>query len=74
MATGHITQALWSTTTAFRTYPQLSGNIEVNVAIVGEGISGISMVYTLAKAGKRVAVLEGPVYHNLAKAERTAGK
>ena len=49
---------MWSATTAFKTYPQLSGDIEVDVAIVGGGITGISTAYLLAKAGKRVAVLE----------------
>ncbi|PRY14916.1 glycine/D-amino acid oxidase-like deaminating enzyme [Pontibacter ummariensis] len=54
----HITEALWSGTTAFKEYPLLPGDIEVDVAIVGAGITGISTAYTLAKAGKRVAVLE----------------
>jgi len=58
MATGHITEALWSATTAFQTYPQLNGDLEVDVAIVGGGITGISAAYNLAKAGKRVVVLE----------------
>ncbi|AKD02741.1 FAD-dependent oxidoreductase [Pontibacter korlensis] len=58
MAADHITQALWSATTPFRTYPQLSGDIEVDVAIVGAGITGISTAYNLARAGQRVAVLE----------------
>ncbi len=58
MATDHITQALWSATTTFKTYPQLSGDIEVDVAIIGAGITGITTAYNLARAGKRVAVLE----------------
>lgn len=58
MAADHITQALWSATTSFKTYPQLQGDLEVDVAIVGGGITGISTAYALAKAGKRVAVLE----------------
>ena len=58
MRTDHITQALWSATTTFKTYPQLPGNIEVDVAIVGGGITGISTAYHLAKTGLRVAVLE----------------
>lgn len=58
MAADHITQALWSATTPFKTYPQLSGDIEVDIAIIGAGITGISAAYTLTKAGKRVAVLE----------------
>ncbi|MCC9135751.1 FAD-dependent oxidoreductase [Pontibacter silvestris] len=58
MAVDHITQALWSATTAFKTYPSLSGDLEVDVAIVGAGITGISTAYSLVKAGKKVAVLE----------------
>lgn len=54
----HVTQALWSATTAFKSYPQLPGDLEVDVAIVGAGITGLSTAYMLAKAGKRVAVLE----------------
>lgn len=59
MATEHYyTQALWSATTAPETYPQLSGDVAVDVAIVGAGITGLSTAYHLAKAGKKVAILE----------------
>ncbi|HEX8330074.1 MAG TPA: FAD-dependent oxidoreductase [Hymenobacter sp.] len=61
MATGHITEALWSATTDFKSYPQLPGDIEVDVAVVGAGITGISAAYALMRAGKRVAVLEALV-------------
>lgn len=39
-------------------YPKLSGNIEAEVAIVGGGITGITLAYLLAKEGKKVVVLE----------------
>ncbi|MHC2991006.1 hypothetical protein OB13_05190 [Pontibacter sp. HJ8] len=58
MAVQQVTQSLWSATTGFKTYPQLQGDIEVDVAIVGAGITGISTAYLLAREGKRVAVLE----------------
>lgn len=59
MATKHFTnQALWSATTNIPDFPRLIGDIEVDVAIVGGGITGISAAYNLSKAGKSVAVLE----------------
>jgi len=58
MAADHITQALWSAAATFKTYLQLSGDLDIDVAIVGGGITGISTAYLLARAGKRVAVLE----------------
>eukprot|EP00882_Tetradesmus_deserticola_P000301 GHRQ01000333.1.p1 GENE.GHRQ01000333.1~~GHRQ01000333.1.p1 ORF type:complete len:663 (+),score=295.35 GHRQ01000333.1:150-2138(+) len=39
-------------------YPQLSENVDADVCIVGGGISGLTTAYLLAKAGKRVVVLE----------------
>lgn len=41
-----------------RPYDTLAGDMEVEVAIVGGGIAGLSCAYWLAKAGRRVAVLE----------------
>lgn len=38
--------------------PSLTKDLEVDVAIIGGGITGITSAYLLAKAGKRVAVLE----------------
>lgn len=39
-------------------YPKLASDIEVDVAIVGGGIAGISAAYLLKKTGLKVAVLE----------------
>ncbi len=39
-------------------FPALAGEIEVDVAIVGGGLTGITAAYHLAAAGRRVAVLE----------------
>lgn len=59
MAKEHFyTKAIWSETTTKRIYPPLSKEIEVDVAIVGAGITGISTAALLSKAGIKVAVLE----------------
>lgn len=39
-------------------YPTLDAEIEVDVAIVGGGIAGVTTAYELAKAGKKVALIE----------------
>lgn len=39
-------------------YPALNQDIEVDVAIVGAGITGLTTAHELIKAGKKVAVLE----------------
>lgn len=39
-------------------FPRLKGDIEVDVAIIGGGISGITTAQLLASAGKKVVVLE----------------
>ena len=51
-------QAVWSSTDFSPTYPSLSGDVRADVAIVGAGITGLSTAYHLAKAGKKVVILE----------------
>lgn len=41
-----------------RRYPSLRGNIQVDVAIVGAGLSGIGAAYALRNSGLRTTVLE----------------
>lgn len=42
-------------------YPKLEGDIEVDVAIVGGGIAGLSSAYFLKQAGLTVAIIEQEV-------------
>lgn len=39
-------------------FPSLEGNLRVDVAVVGAGVAGLSAAYFLAKAGKKVALIE----------------
>ncbi len=53
------TISLWEAiSTRSSTYPELSNNIEVDVAIIGGGITGITAASHLIKAGKKVAIIE----------------
>lgn len=53
------TTSLWKTiSTRSSSYPELSKDIEVDVAIIGGGITGITAALHLIKAGKKVAILE----------------
>ncbi|MDP9152315.1 MAG: FAD-binding oxidoreductase, partial [Myxococcota bacterium] len=51
-------EAYWIATCPARHYPPLDGDREVDVAIVGGGITGITAALLLQRAGKHVAVLE----------------
>ena len=52
-------ESLWiSTAPPQRDYPALEGDLEVDVAIVGGGIAGLTAAVLLKQAGKRVSVLE----------------
>lgn len=41
-----------------REFRSLEGNIEVEICVIGGGITGISTAYYLSKEGKKVAILE----------------
>lgn len=59
MATEHYAKkAVWPESKKAKKFGLLPGDIEVDVAIVGGGITGISTAYYLSRAGKKVAVLE----------------
>lgn len=51
-------ESFWRQTEKKLNYKKLDKNIEVDIAIAGGGIAGITTAYLLAKAGKKVALLE----------------
>ncbi|MBZ6496633.1 FAD-dependent oxidoreductase [Natrinema longum] len=51
-------ESLWLATTSTTDYDPLDGGLEVDVAIVGGGITGLSAAINLTEAGRSVAVLE----------------
>ncbi len=54
----NYTNSVWSETTHAPPYPALAGNVTVDVAIVGGGITGITAALLLQREGRRVAVVE----------------
>lgn len=52
------TKSLWNGFAEITDYPELEEDIEVDVAIIGAGVTGVSTGNLLAQKGKRVVVLE----------------
>ncbi|HEX6038287.1 FAD-dependent oxidoreductase [Longimicrobium sp.] len=50
--------SVWEATVPQRTFPPLAGDAEADVCVVGAGIAGMTTAYLLAKAGRRVIVLD----------------
>ncbi|MFL5577860.1 MAG: FAD-dependent oxidoreductase, partial [Gemmatimonadaceae bacterium] len=56
------TTSIWMATADVPDFPPLDADAETDVCVVGAGIAGLSVAYTLARAGRRVLVLDdGPV-------------
>jgi len=53
------TTSLWPRPASLASFPPLSGELSVDVAVVGGGITGLTCAVLLAEAGKTVALLEG---------------
>ena len=53
-----MTRSLWQDTASIPSRPPLSEHLVTDVCVVGAGIAGLSVAYQLARAGKRVVVLE----------------
>jgi len=51
-------QSFWVETAPGPEFPSLKGEIEVDVLVVGGGITGLTAAYLLKKAGKTVAVVD----------------
>src|SRR5256885_5478975 len=52
------TRSLWYDTALVSSRPALTKSITTDVCVVGAGITGLSVAYTLARAGRRVVVLD----------------
>jgi glycine/D-amino acid oxidase-like deaminating enzyme/nitrite reductase/ring-hydroxylating ferredoxin subunit len=50
--------SVWESTVPQRTFPPLAGEAEADVCVVGAGIAGMTTAYLLARAGRRVIVLD----------------
>lgn len=53
-----LTKTAWTKDISLKKYPQLSDSREVDVVIIGAGITGLLSGYTLAREGKKVVILE----------------
>jgi glycine/D-amino acid oxidase-like deaminating enzyme/nitrite reductase/ring-hydroxylating ferredoxin subunit len=51
-------RSLWLATAEVDEFPALEGDIQVDVAVVGAGITGVSVAHFLKREGKSVALLE----------------
>ena len=54
------TRSYWSATHTFPAFPAIKRDIEVDVVVVGAGLTGITTAYLLKQAGARCAARTGP--------------
>ena len=52
------TTSVWTETERSLTFPALAENVSADVCVIGAGIAGMMTAYGLAKAGRRVVVLD----------------
>src|SRR2546425_919770 len=55
---GCMDSSPWKLETERPAFPSLVGTLEVDVVVIGGGITGVTAAYELTKAGKKVALLE----------------
>lgn len=53
-----VSESYWLASTPCTTFPKLEENFSVDVAIIGGGITGITLAYLLKQEGMKVAVVE----------------
>ena len=51
-------EPFWRTSVEFPSFPSLTEDLEVDVIVVGAGITGITSAYLLANEGLKVAIIE----------------
>jgi glycine/D-amino acid oxidase-like deaminating enzyme/nitrite reductase/ring-hydroxylating ferredoxin subunit len=54
----HPNRSVWVATTDARSFPAVTGEVDVDVAIAGAGIVGVTTALLLKRAGLRVALLD----------------